>query len=138
MSRRIYSIIPNLAEYLRTVFPDYTFVNDGFLEGMGSDVVAVVDNGGETRPYYDRIDVAVQVLARGVSRPGTGRRIAEVADHLRGRFGGQVLPEVIVEGVTYPEVITAAIIAQTKAGYIGIDENRLHMWSANFTVTVGG
>lgn len=138
MSLRTESILYNLQAWLSAEAPGISTVAGGFLSGSPAEVVAIVDNGGEVSVYIDRTDVAIQIIARGVSRVETQRRANELAAIMRGRFGGLELPEVTVEGDIYPAIIAWGFTPQSKPGYIGIDENRLHMWSANFTVIIGG
>lgn len=135
---RIESILYNLQAWLATEAPGIETVAGGFLEGSAEEIVTVVDNGGMTEPWYERTDVAIQIIARGASRVESQRRANELAAIMRGRFGGVELPEVTVEGEVYPAVTAWGFLPQSKPGYIGIDENRLHMWSANFIIVIGG
>ncbi len=135
---RVQTILYNLQAWLATEDPSIVTVAGGFLENSPQEVTAIIDNGGNVLPWYERTDVAIQTITRSVSRVSAGHIANTLTAIMRGRFGGVTLPEVTVEKEVYPEVVAWSFVPQSKPGYIGIDENRLHMWSANFTIVVGG
>lgn len=132
------SILYNVQAWLASEAPDIVTAAGGFLENSPEEVVAIIDNGGIVQTQYDRTDAAFQIISRSVSRVTAQRKANILAAVMRGRFGGVELPEVTVEDETYPAVTVWAFLPQSKPGYIGIDENRLHMWSANFIIVIGG
>lgn len=136
--KRTETIIFNLQAWLAVQAPDIVTVAGGFLEGSPEECTALLDNGGDVSVEIDRTDAAIQTITRSTSRVRAGRIANELASIMRGRFGGLTLPEVTVEGDIYPEAEVWSFKPQSKPGYIGIDENRLHLWSANFTVVIGG
>lgn len=132
------TILFNVQAWLATEAAGVQTVAGGFLEGSPEEVAAIIDNGGTVQTQYDRTDAAFQIIARADSRVTAQRNANILAAVMRGRFGGVVLPAVTVEGEVYPAITAWAFLPQSKPGYIGIDENRLHMWSANFIIVIGG
>lgn len=135
---RVDSILYNLQAWLATELPSIVTVAGGFLEGSPNDCTAIIDNGGVPSVEIDRTDAQFQFITRSTSRVAAGIAANNLTSVMRGRFGGLTLPAVTVEGHDFPEVVVWSFTPQQKPGYIGIDENRLHMWSANITVVIGG
>lgn len=138
MSRRTLTILYNLQAYLDAQAPSVPTVAGGILEDDDRDMVFLIQNGGTVQPWYDRKDIAIQVMARNRDRMIAENWCSELAAILRGGYGGVELPEVVENGTTYPAVTAWQFNPQGEPGYIGVDANRLHMWSANFIVTIGG
>ncbi len=135
---RVQSIIYNLQAWLLTEDATLLTAAGGLLEDSPQEITAIIDNGGSVEPWYERTDVGIQMLTRAVSRVSGGNIANRFTAIMRGRFGGVTLPAVTVEGELYPAVVAWSFVPQSKPGYVGIDENRLHLWSANYTIVIGG
>lgn len=138
MSRRTLSIIYNLKAYLDAQATGIDIVAGGLTENDDRELVVIIDNGGLVRPWFDVKKPAIQLLSRSMDRVKAGEWCSTLAALLRGGYGGVELPEVVEGSATYPAVTAWEFNPQGDPGYIGVDANRLHMWSANFIVTIGG
>lgn len=138
MSRRILPIIYNLKAYLDSLGTGITIVAGGITEQDQRELVVLIDNGGSVRPWFDVKKPAIQLVSRSFDRVKAGEWCSILAGEMRGGYGGVELPEVTEGGTTYPAVTAWEFNPQGDPGYIGTDANRLHMWSANFIVTIGG
>ncbi len=130
-------MIYNLWEYLKTTFPSYSFIVDGWEGTDPTESVLIKQTGGDVAHWFDRIDPTVQVLVRSNSKVTAKQTADAIFDELRNRFG-LILPAVTVGSITYPELTTAQISPIQNPGYIGTDENKNHMYSVNFIITIGG
>jgi len=136
--RRTEGILNNLQAWLAVEAPTVQTSCGWFHEGLENDIVVLVDNGGDDSAEIDRKDVSVQVLSRGEDRDDAEARGREIHALLRGRFCQTTLPAVTVGTDVYPAVTAWRFIARGGLVYTGTDENRLHVWSGNYIVTIGG
>lgn len=130
-------MIYNLFQYLKNTFPADIFIVDGWEDSDETESTLVKQTGGDVATWFVRQDFTVQVITRSNSKVSAKQRADKYFDELRNRFT-LVLPETIVEAITYPELETAQISPLQNPGYIGTDQNRNHMYSVNFKITVGG
>jgi hypothetical protein len=130
-------MIYNLFEFLKAQFPAYVFIVDGWENDDPVESNLIKQTGGDVAHWYDRQDFTVQFMSRSKSKVQAKQRADAVFTFLRNRFGC-ILPETTVESVFYPALTAAQISPLQNPGYIGSDQNRDHMYSVNFQITVGG
>lgn len=130
-------MIYNLFQYLKTLFVLLRFIVDGWENDDPQESILITQTGGDPAHWYDRQDFTVQVLVRSESKSIAYKNSHVVYNELFNRFG-LVLPEATVESIVYPALETAQIIPVSIPGYIGTDQNKLHMYSTNFKITIGG
>ena len=130
-------MIYNLYEYLKTAFPALTFIVDGWIDNSPVDSMLLTATGGDPQHWFDRTDFTVQLISLYSNKVSTKQNIDLVYTELKNRFG-LPLPEATVNSVVYPALIAAQISPIQSPGYIGTDQNKNHMYSVNFKITVGG
>jgi hypothetical protein len=127
-------MIYNLRQYLETNIPSVLFVSNGFRPNSPAECVAVIQNSGEAEPWYDRQDVAIQILSRAKTSVVARENIMLVYNQLLHRFG-LMLPTTTVRGIVYPAIKTYRFVPNQVPGYLGVDNENGEMWSVNFTTT---
>lgn len=130
-------MIYNLYRYLLNLFSTYNLVVDGWEIGGENESIAIIQTGGDPQHWYKRQDYTVQFIGRGLEKVPTKQKLDSIYQELRNRFG-LILPEITVESVTYPELLTAQVSPLQVPGYIGVDDNKRHMYSFNVLIVVGG
>lgn len=127
-------MIYNLAQYLVVNLTSIDFVTNGFSPDSEQDQVMISETGGEPQHFYRRTDWAVQVLSRARTVDTAKRNITSVYNLLKNKFG-ILLPQVVVDGVTYPAIQTYQISPVQAPSYLGVTEENLEMFSFNLTIT---
>lgn len=130
-------MIYNLFKYLQNTFPALSFVVDGWEDEDQIESIQVRQTGGDVQHWFVRQDITFQFLSRSESKVLSKQNIELVYNDLRNRFG-LTLPANTVGGKTYPALKTAQISPLQVPGYIGTDQNKYHLYSVNFVITVGG
>jgi hypothetical protein len=126
-------MIYNLSNYVSsntTIIP----ITNGWDSESPQEAVALILTGGSDTSRGLKKDYTVQFLTRALSRTGSYKLIQAVYSLLENRFG-IIFPAVTVDGETYPSIVAAQIIPIQTPGYIGTDDNGLHLWSVNFQIT---
>ena len=108
------------------------------LEGSDNDAVFLIDNGGMPQTDFPRTDADFQILSRNRSRVIAAQWADEIFSVTRGRFGGIVLPAVVINGKSYDSIKIWGFDPAARPGYTGTDDNKRHIYSYNFTVVIGG
>jgi len=127
-------MIYNLVQFLINNLPSIDFVANGFSPDSLQTQVMVSETGGEPQHWYDRTDWTVQVISRSAKVNVAKQNADSVYAILKNRFG-LLLPQAIVDGVTYPALQTYQISPIQTPGYIGATEENLEMFSFNLTIT---
>jgi len=126
-------VIYNMLQYLITNRPLINFVANGWNPDSNEDTIMISETGGDPQHWYDRTDWAVQVLSRAKNVEIAKENIESVYALLKNKFG-LVFPQVIIGGVTYPQVITYQITPMQTPGYLGATPEHLEMFSFNLTI----
>lgn len=127
-------MIYNLAQLLKDNTSLTIFVNGYDDDTRG---VAVNQTGGEESFMSIKNDFTVQFMSRADTRVAAYEDIMTVYNYLKNRFI-VVLPEVTINEITYPSITVYGFVPIQIPGYVGTDENRLHMWSVNIQIITGG
>ena len=131
-------MIYNLWKYLEAELPALNYIIDGWEESDDlSNAILLTATGGDPAHWFDRTDDTVQVISINVSKVSAKQNADLVYNKLKNRFG-LTLPAATVNSVVYPALTTAQISPIQSPGYIGTDQNKNHMYSINFKVTIGG
>jgi len=128
-------MIYNLVQYLLTNLSSLNFVVDGATSQSPDDLVVVSDSGGTVDNYTGRKDMSVQFISRSKNHFIARQQAITVFELINNVFG-LVLPEIIVSGVTYPEVKTYRIVSIQAPGYLGTSDDFYEMYSFNVTITL--
>lgn len=128
-------MIYNLSEFVK-VNSTVTPITNGFDANSPDEAVALNQSGGSDNSRGLKVDMNVQFLSRATSRTASRRLIQIVYNLLKNRFRID-LPAITVDGEVFPAVVAYQITPLQIPGYIGTDDNGLHMWSVNFQVTGG-
>ena len=119
-------MIYNLVQYLTVQLPSITFVADGFSPDSPINAITAIDHGGNVAHWYDREDVAIQILSRHKNVTKSKYDIGLVYEKLKNRFL-LLLPSATVDEILYPAIQTYQISPVQRPGYIGGDDNNLEM-----------
>lgn len=125
----------NLAAYIESKIPGIVLVYDDFTEASPEECTLIRDTGGTSSDDLDREDHSVQCLSRFFNKLAGKAALDSVYDLLRKQFH-ITLPEVTLDGVTYPAVVAWRILARQTPTCIGVDENVKSLHSVNFVVTI--
>jgi hypothetical protein len=128
-------MIYNLGAFLAQEFPTYPLTVNGFTEAEKADEIAINETGGTPQHWYDRTDFTVQVIGRFNSIVEGREQINAVYTSLFNRFNLE-LPEITVDGDTFPILQTWQISPIQAPAYLGQDAQALHRFSFNIVVTV--
>jgi len=123
----------NLSKYVSNNSSIVPVTNGENPESTG-DRVVLNGSGGDDRSRGLKVDNTVQFVSKANDSVTSKELIEEVHSLLKNRFD-IVLPEITVKGTTYPAVIASSILPLQIPGYLGTDNNGLHMWSVNYQIT---
>lgn len=126
-------MIYNLAQYLITNFPAYDFTVNGFQHDSPVNCINIRSTGGDLDHWYDRTEATAQILVRAHDNVIGKEQVDEVFNLMKNRFG-LLLPEVIVNSVTYPEVQTAQISPIQIPESLGADDEGRFLWVFNLQI----
>ena len=126
-------MIYNLAKYLIDNFPGYTFTVNGFQKDSPVNCINIMDTGGDTDHWYDRTEATAQILVRAHDNVIGKEQVDDVFDLMKNRFG-LLLPSVVVNGITYPELQTAQISPMQLPESLGADDAGRFLWVFNLQI----
>lgn len=124
----------SLYEYLRLAFPSIDFFVDAKTKTSPQTGVLIKDTGGDPMHWFDRTDWTIQFLSFAKNVVEGRALLYSVYEEMKNRFG-LVIPSITVNGITYDEIKTAQISPIQTPGYLGTDDDGLHIWSFNIQVT---
>lgn len=130
-------ILYNLYEYLRVKFSDKDFVTDGWEEDAKDDSILLTDSGGTPEHWMPTEELMVQIISRSLEKPVAKIALNDIYLELKNKFR-LVLPEITVSGKVFPEVTTAQISPIQTPSYIGVDDNKHHLYTFNIKIVIGG
>lgn len=128
-------MIYNLAAFIESRIPGIVLVYDDFTPASPEECTLIRDTGGTPSHDLPREDRMVQCLSRFYDKRLGRGAIESIYDLLRRQFH-ITLPEVTLDGVTYPAVVAWRILPMQTPTYIGTDDNGKHLHSVNFVVTI--
>ena len=97
--------------------------------------IQLIEEGGTSTAWFKFNNYTVQVITKDIDAPKARVR-AYVIYHLLDNYFGLVLPEVVVDGLTYSAIPIAQISANTEPGFLGYDENGRAEFSNNYRILV--
>jgi hypothetical protein len=127
-------MIYNLVQYVINNLSSLNIIANGFDPDSNSDQIMINVTGGEPQHFYNRTDWTVQILSRSKNVTTAKKQIEQVYNLLKNKFA-IVLPQVIVDGVTYPTITAWQISPIQAPGYLGANQESIEMFSFNSIVT---
>lgn len=126
-------MIYNLSEYI-SANTSFVPVTNGIIDESEGIFLTLTSGTDESRGI--KKDFLVQIMAAYPTSVEAFQNLSTIYDLLVNRFV-ITLPEVTVNSVTYDAVDIAQILPMQSPGYLGSNENGLHMWSVNMQITTG-
>ncbi len=127
-------MIYNLVQYLIVKLPLIDFIANGFNPDSEQDAIMISESGGDPKHWFPRTDWAIQIISRAKNVHIARKNIYSVYNLLKNKLE-TLLPEIIIDGVTYLAIKTYQMSPVQSPGYLGADEKHLEMFSFNLTVT---
>lgn len=133
---RIEGIEYNIIAYLQA---NEGLILDPKVSGFDSDdvresVMFVLDGGEKQNDSYSIVRMNLQVMARSKSSEKAKKQVFKVFNLIDNKFGLE-LPEYSDGTYQYEAVTVPQISAMQIPSYLGADNNFVHMWVVNFTLT---
>lgn len=128
-------MIYNLAAFIESKLPDLVLAYDDFTEVSPEECTLIRGSGGTPDHDLPREDHMVQCVSRFFDKRSGKGALDSVYELLRWQFH-ITLPEVTLDGVTYPAVKAWRILPMQTPTHIGTDENGKQLHSVNFIVTI--
>jgi len=131
-------MIYNLVEHLKTQFANERIYCNARIQVATEDFipdrcVLVTETGGGETPWFQYVRKTVQILCRDFDIPKTRKLAWDIYSFITSRFG-LILPQVVVDGVTYPAIQTAQISAMQEPFCLGADETSRIEFTTNFLI----
>jgi hypothetical protein len=126
-------VIYNLVEYVRAQMPTETVYVNGRNSPSPDRCLLLNEGGGSEQPWTKFDRATVQVIARDVDSPKARKLAYAVLVLLTNRFG-LILPQAVVDGVTYAAVVTGQISAIQLPYPLGPDDDGRYEFSNNYQV----
>jgi len=131
-------LIYNIYAYFKDCFPgEKIFVNmKDFTENIQSipeRYIMITETGATETPWFQFEEFPFQLFFQDIDAPKCRKLAHEFHDAINNKFG-LILPSVVVDGVTYLEVVTAQISVITKPQSLGYGENGFAQFSSNYNI----
>jgi len=128
----------SFAQYLKNQFPAETiYLNGRHLISGQEEIpdrnVLINDTGGSVKPAILYIEKSVQIICRDVSKVGAMELSYNIYEDIKSRFG-LLLPETVVNGITYASKKVAQISAIQQPYYIGEDDQGRTEYVNNYQI----
>lgn len=127
-------IIYNVVYYLQDQ-TGLTIKANGIPAGHKGNINTMTLVPGFQAASYNRNDYNIKLLVKH-SEEVEGFEIINTLYKVYENIFNFKLPEVTVNSIVYPEVTVAQCSPNQSPGYIGTDENGLHMYTVNFRFIV--
>lgn len=132
------SYILNLTQYLRTQKPEeIIYANTRTRTELTDQVpdrnVLVRSTGGVETGWFQFQINSFQIVTRDIDQVKAEKLSFDIHEEINNKFG-LILPEVTIDGNTYPQVISAQISVNTLPQSVGFDEEGRAEFSANYRI----
>lgn len=127
-------MLPQLIQYIAAALPAIVINMNGFQAEAPDDAVAVMRSSGTERPWFDRRDELVQVIARSKNRATAWSTADMVYNQIKKKYGLDLPAATTAGGTVYTGIKAWAIRPVNTPQFIGDDESGRALVS--FTVEV--
>ena len=127
-------MIYNIVYYAQSQ-TSYTIKANGTPSGFKGNVIIMNLRGGDTPARINRTEYSLQLVVKNEQQVLGNEIIKDIYDVFDDIYNF-ILPEVTVNSKVYPAVTVAQCSPNQYPGYIGTDENGLHLFSVNFRFIV--
>lgn len=132
-------MIFNLKQYLFSetgykIYPNARDFTDG-AKNVPKAYIQLIEEGGASTAWFKFHNYTVQVITKDIDAPKARVR-AYIIYHLLDNKFGLILPEVVVDGITYSAIQIAQISANTEPGFLGYDNNGRAEFSNNYRILI--
>lgn len=128
-------MIYNLAAFIESKISGIVLMYDDLTSASPAEGTLIRDTGGTPSHYLPREDRTVQCVSQFFDKRSGKSVLESIYSLLRAQFH-ITLPEVTLDGVTYPAIVAWRILPMQTPTYLGVDENGKALHSVNFIVTI--
>ncbi len=131
-----------LVQYLDNEFPGeiiYAAIREKLAtqDNIPDDNIVIKDTGGSDTPHYRWVIHAVQIIVRDIDNPKAKILALKIYDKIHGVFG-LILPQVVVDGEIFEQIVTQQINGIQRPFSIGVDDNGRSQYTTNYQLYYTG